>query len=31
MQTLLEEAARLVRSGITTPAEVMRAVYVVGG
>jgi len=31
MQTLLEEAARLVRSGVTTTAEVMRSVYVVGG
>ncbi len=31
MQTLLEEAARLVRSGVTTTAEVMRALYVVGG
>jgi type IV pilus assembly protein PilB len=30
MRTLLEEAARLVRSGITTTAEVMRSVYVVG-
>jgi type IV pilus assembly protein PilB len=31
MRTLLEEAVRLVRSGVTTTAEVMRAVYVVGG
>jgi type IV pilus assembly protein PilB len=31
MHTLLEEAARLVRSGVTTTAEVMRSVYVVGG
>jgi type IV pilus assembly protein PilB len=30
MQTLLEEAARLVRSGVTTTAEVMRSVYVTG-
>jgi type IV pilus assembly protein PilB len=30
MQTLLEEAARLVRTGITTTAEVMRSVYVTG-
>ena len=30
MQTLLEEAARLVRAGVTTTAEVMRSVYVTG-
>jgi type IV pilus assembly protein PilB len=30
MQTLLEEAVGLVRSGVTTVAEVMRSVYVVG-
>jgi type IV pilus assembly protein PilB len=30
MQTLLEEAAGLVRSGVTTTAEVMRSVYVTG-
>jgi type IV pilus assembly protein PilB len=30
MRTLLEEAARLVRSGVTTTAEVMRSVYVTG-
>jgi type II secretory ATPase GspE/PulE/Tfp pilus assembly ATPase PilB-like protein len=30
MQTLLEEAARLVRAGTTTVAEVMRSVYVTG-
>ncbi len=30
MQTLLEEAARLVRNGTTTVAEVMRSVYVTG-
>jgi type IV pilus assembly protein PilB len=31
MQTLLEEAVRLVRAGVTTVPEVMRSVYVVGG
>jgi type IV pilus assembly protein PilB len=30
MRTLLEEAARLVRSGVTTTPEVMRSVYVTG-
>jgi type IV pilus assembly protein PilB len=30
MQTLLEEASRLVRAGVTTVAEVMRSVYVTG-
>jgi type IV pilus assembly protein PilB len=30
MQTLLEEASRLVRVGVTTVAEVMRSVYVTG-
>jgi type IV pilus assembly protein PilB len=30
MQSLLEEAARLVRAGVTTTAEVMRSVYVTG-
>jgi type IV pilus assembly protein PilB len=31
MRTLGEEAARLVESGITTIAEVLRSIYVVGG
>jgi type IV pilus assembly protein PilB len=31
MRSLLEEGARLVRTGVTTAAEVMRSVYVVGG
>ena len=30
MRTLQEEAARLVESGVTTPAEVLRSIYVVG-
>jgi type IV pilus assembly protein PilB len=30
MRTLQEEAARLVESGVTTLAEVLRSVYVVG-
>jgi type IV pilus assembly protein PilB len=30
MRTLLEEAVRLVRTGVTTTAEVLRSVYVVG-
>jgi type IV pilus assembly protein PilB len=30
MRTLLEEAVRLVRAGVTTTAEVLRSVYVVG-
>jgi type IV pilus assembly protein PilB len=30
MRTLLEEAVRLVRAGVTTTAEIMRSVYVVG-
>ena len=31
MRTLQEEAARLVESGVTTLAEVLRSIYVVGG
>jgi type IV pilus assembly protein PilB len=30
MRTLQEESVRLVEAGVTTPAEVMRAIYVVG-
>ena len=30
MRTLQEEAVRLVESGLTTPAEVLRSIYVVG-
>ena len=31
MRTLGEEAARLIEAGITTIAEVLRSIYVVGG
>jgi type IV pilus assembly protein PilB len=31
MHTLQEEAARLVESGVTTLAEILRSIYVVGG
>jgi len=31
MRTLGEEAARLIESGVTTVAEVLRSIYVVGG
>ncbi|MGY1779234.1 GspE/PulE family protein [Geodermatophilus sp. SYSU D01036] len=31
MNTLVEQAAQLVRAGVTTTSEVMRSVYVVGG
>jgi len=31
MRTLQEQAALLVQGGITTTAEVMRAIYVAGG
>jgi type IV pilus assembly protein PilB len=31
MRTLQEESVRLVASGITTPAEIMRSIHVVGG
>ncbi|MEV6872991.1 ATPase, T2SS/T4P/T4SS family [Amycolatopsis sp. NPDC051128] len=31
MQTLQEEAARLVATGVTNPAEVLRAIYLAGG
>ncbi|MGY1728819.1 GspE/PulE family protein [Geodermatophilus sp. SYSU D01062] len=31
MNTLIEQAAQLVRAGVTTTSEVMRSVYVVGG
>ena len=31
MSTLVEQAAQLVRAGVTTTSEVMRSVYVVGG
>jgi type IV pilus assembly protein PilB len=31
MRTLQEEAARLIEAGVTTPAEVLRSIYVVGG
>ena len=30
MRTLQEEAVRLVETGVTTSAEVMRSIYVVG-
>jgi len=30
MRTLQEQAVRLVRDGTTTPAEVMRSIYVAG-
>jgi type IV pilus assembly protein PilB len=30
MSTLLEEAVRLIGEGVTTVAEVMRAIYIVG-
>jgi type IV pilus assembly protein PilB len=30
MRTLQEQAVRLVRAGVTTPAEVMRSIYVAG-
>ncbi|GIH05534.1 pilus assembly protein PilB [Rhizocola hellebori] len=30
MRTLQQEAARLVESGVTTPAEVLRSIYVLG-
>jgi type IV pilus assembly protein PilB len=30
MRSMQEEAARLVESGVTTPAEVLRSIYVVG-
>jgi len=30
MRTLQEEAARLVESGVTTLAEVLRSIYVIG-
>jgi type IV pilus assembly protein PilB len=30
MRTLQEESIRLVESGVTTLAEVMRSIYVVG-
>jgi type IV pilus assembly protein PilB len=31
MRTLQEEAARLIETGVTTPAEVLRSIYVLGG
>ena len=31
MRTLQEEAARLIEAGVTTPAEVLRSIYVIGG
>ncbi|MEA2592919.1 MAG: hypothetical protein QOD62_2750, partial [Actinomycetota bacterium] len=31
MRTLQEEAALLVEAGVTTLAEVLRSIYVVGG
>jgi type IV pilus assembly protein PilB len=30
MSTLQEQGARLVTDGLTTPAEVMRSIYVAG-
>jgi type IV pilus assembly protein PilB len=30
MRTLQEEAARLVSDGVTTPAEILRSIYVPG-
>jgi type IV pilus assembly protein PilB len=31
MRTLQEESVRLITTGVTTAAEVMRSIYVVGG
>ena len=31
MRTLQEEAARLVEANVTTPSEILRSIYVVGG